>query len=127
MRFWSEGLGERQLVMNLGKSHIRRLDEVMLLTGVVDSPAPWEYEVKLNRDDWAKILDTAATKEACGFLATRTTLSQLLAMAWSIAAFIVLLAWFRAIRLLGFHGAREAVTVSGQPAAVAAEPPLKKR
>ena len=64
MRFWSEGLGERQLVMNLGKSHIKRLDEVMLLSGVVDSPAPWEYEVKINRADWAKILDTAATPEA---------------------------------------------------------------
>lgn len=127
MRFWSEGLGERQLVMNLGKAHIKRQDEIMLLSGVVDSPAPWEYEVKINRDDWAKILDTAATKEACGFIATHTTFRQLLGMAWSIVVFVVLLAWFRTLHVLGFHASREAAIAQGQPVAATADTLLKKK
>lgn len=102
MRFWSEGLGERQLVMDLGKSHIRRLDDVMLLSGVVDSPAPWEYEVKIQRADWETILETAASKEACTFIATHTTLAELFGMAASIVRFIVLLGWYRTLRALGF-------------------------
>jgi hypothetical protein len=125
MRFWSEGLGDRQLVMNLSKAHIKRQDELMLLSGVVDSPAPWEYEVKIHRDDWAKILETAATKEACTFIATHTTFVQLLAMAWSIVVFVALLAWFRVMYLLGLQGAREASIPSGQP--VSATPTGLKR
>lgn len=115
MRFWSEGLGDRQLIMNLSKAHISRQGEIMLLSGVVDSPAPWEYEVKIQRDDWAKILETAATNEASTFISTHTTFVQLLGMAWSIVVFVVLLAWFRARHLLGFHGAQEASIPSGQP------------
>lgn len=125
MRFWSEGLGERQLVMNLSKSHIKRQDEIMLLSGVVDSPAPWEYEVKIQRDDWAKILDTATTKEACDFIATHTTFAQLLGMAWSIVVFVVRLAWFRARLLLGFTVAQEPMA-SAEPIAGAATVPSKK-
>lgn len=115
MRFWSEGLGERQLVMNLSKARIKRQDEIMLLSGVVDSPAPWEYEVKIQRDDWAKILETAATKEACDFIATHTTFAQLLRMAWSIIVFIALLAWFRARRLLGIQGTAQTSVPAVQP------------
>lgn len=126
MRFWSEGLGERQLVMNLGKSHAKRQGEVMMLSGVVDSPAPWEYEVKIHRNDWAKILDTAATKEACGFIATHTTFAQLVSMAWSIAVFIVLLAWFRALRLLGLEPASESPAATAEAVPIAATAPKKK-
>ncbi|MBI3678048.1 MAG: hypothetical protein HY243_15675 [Proteobacteria bacterium] len=125
MRFWSEGLGERQLVMNLGKAAIKRQGEITLLSGVVDSPAPWEYEVKIQREDWARILQTAVTKEACGFIATHTTLVQLLAMAWSIVVFVILLAWFRTARLLGFEAERVAVP-GGSPIPTAA-PALKRK
>lgn len=114
MRFWSEGLGERQLVMNLSKARIRRQDEIILLSGVVDSPAPWEYEVKIQRDDWAKILETAATKEACDFIVTHTTFAQLLSMAWSIVVFIALLAWFRAKHQLGAQGSPETSVPAAQ-------------
>lgn len=124
MRFWSEGLGERQLVMDLSKAHIKRQAEIMLLSGVVESPAPWEYEVKIQRDDWARILETAATKEACNFIATHTTFVQLLQMAWSIVAFVVLLAWFRARHLFGLERADDAAP--GQPAPYAATAIEKK-
>lgn len=126
MRFWSEGLGDRQLAMNLGKAHIKRQDEIILLTGVVDSPAPWEYEVKIQRGDWARILDTAATKEACDFIVTHTTFRQLLAMAWSIIVFVLLLAWFRGMRLLGLSGAPGEAAPSGEQATVAV-PVLQKK
>jgi len=113
MRFWSEGLGERQLVMNLGKSHIKRQDDVMLLSGVVDSPAPWEYEVKIQREDWATILDTASSKDACAFIATHTTLAQLLSMAVSLVSFVLLLAWFRIPWVLGLRGTSAAPKDAG--------------
>jgi len=100
MRFWSEGLGDRELVMGLGKAKIERKGDVMLLSGIVDSPAPWEYEVKIQYADWETILKTAVSKDACGFIARHASLGMLLAMAWSIVKFVVLLAWFRALRLL---------------------------
>jgi hypothetical protein len=124
MRFWSEGLGDRQLVMDLSKADISRRDEIMLLSGVVDSPAPWEYEVKVQREDWAAILQTAVTKEACGFIARRATLAQLFGMAWSIIVFVALLAWFRAVHLLGLQDKRATDTGQSMPAAV---PALKEK
>ena len=100
MRFWSEGLGDRQLVMSLGKGHIEQKDDLMLLTGIVDSPAPWEYEVKIQREDWATILKTAVSKDAVGFIARRASFGAMIAVAWPIIRFIVLLSWYRAIRVL---------------------------
>jgi hypothetical protein len=100
MRFWSEGLGDRELVMSLGKAEIERKGDVMLLSGIVESPAPWEYEVKIQYEDWETILRTAVSKEACGFIARKASLGMLIGMAWSIVKFVVLLAWFRAVRLL---------------------------
>jgi hypothetical protein len=100
MRFWSEGLGERELVMGLGKAEIERKGDVMLLSGIVESPAPWEYEVKIQYADWETILKTAVSKDACGFIARHASFGTLVSMAWSIVKFVVLLAWFRAVRLL---------------------------
>ena len=73
---------------------------LMLLTGIVDSPAPWEYEVKIQREDWATILKTAVSKDAVGFIARRASFGAMIAMAWPIIRFIVLLSWYRAIRVL---------------------------
>jgi hypothetical protein len=111
MRFWSEGLGDRELVMSLGKAEIEHKGDVILLSGIVDSPAPWEYEVKIGRPDWETILKTAVSKDACGFIAHHATFGVLISMAWSIIKFVVLLAWFRVVRLLS----------PGRPAPVAGE------
>lgn len=100
MRFWSEGLGDRELVMGLGKSEIERQGDMMVLSGIVDSPAPWEYEVKIGLPDWQTILRTAVTAEACGFIARRASLSELVSMIGSIVKFVVLLAWYRLMRLV---------------------------
>lgn len=125
MRFWSEGLGDRQLVMNLSKASIKRQDQIMILSGVVDSPAPWEYEVKIQREDWATILETAVSKEACTFIAKRTTLAQLFGMAWSIVLFVTFLAWFRAVHLLGVHSERYAPAPTSEP--IPATAPARKQ
>jgi len=101
MRFWSEGLGDQELVMGLDRAQLERKEDGMSLTGIVDSPAPWEYEVKMQFDDWSAILKTATSKDACDFLATNVSAGDLVRIVASIAKFVVLLGWFRAFRLLG--------------------------
>ncbi len=101
MHFWSEGLGDSELVMGLDRAKLERDGNFVVLTGVVDSPAPWEYEVKVQFDDWVTILHTATSKEACDFIASHLGIGALAAMAWSIVKFVVLLATYRFVRLLG--------------------------
>jgi hypothetical protein len=100
MRFWSEGLGDRELVIALGASSVERKDDYVVLKGIVVSPAPWEYEVKIQFADWTAILTTATTREACGFIARRVTLGSMASMGVSIVKFIALLGFFRVARLL---------------------------
>ena len=125
MRFWSEGLGDRELVMCLGKAKIERKGEMMLLSGVVSSPAPWEYEVLVERADWKTILETAVSQAACGYIATHSTLGLLARMGRSIVRFAALLAWFRAIRLATAWAApaksHQAKGLSAAPAPAAVE------
>jgi hypothetical protein len=102
MHFWSEGLGDSELVMNLEHAKLERKDDVVLLTGIVDSPAPWEYEVKVEFDDWLTILRTATSKQACDFIAGHVGIRALAAMAWSTLRFVVLLAAYRFVRLIGW-------------------------
>ncbi len=104
MRFWSEGLGDKELVMGLDRAKLDRKGDRMSLTGVVDSPAPWEYEVQMQFEDWSAILRTATSKGACDFLATHVGLGDLVGIVLSIVKFVVLLGWFRAARLMGFAG-----------------------
>lgn len=106
MRFWSEGLGDKELVMGLDRATLDRRGDHMSLTGVVDSPAPWEYEVQMQFEDWSAILRTATSKGACDFLATRVSMRDLAGIVLSIAKFIVLLGWFRVARRLGLAGGR---------------------
>ncbi len=101
MRFWSEGLGDRELVIALGGSSVERKDDFVALKGIVVSPAPWEYEVKIQFADWIAILNTATTRDACGFIARRVSLGSLASMGVSIVKFLVLLGYFRLARLMG--------------------------
>lgn len=101
MNFWSEGLGDRELVMGLDRAKLDRKGEHIVLTGIVDAPAPWEYEVKIQYQDWITILRTATSKEACGFIASAVGIGTIASMAVSIVKFVVLLGYFRLARLLG--------------------------
>jgi hypothetical protein len=95
MRFWSEGLGDSELVIGLDRARLELKGDCVALTGVVDSPAPWEYEVKIQFDDWTKILSTATSKETTDFVALHMRLADLTGMAWSILKFTALLAGYR--------------------------------
>ena len=101
MHFWSEGLGDRELVMGLGRAKIERKADIILLSGIVDSPAPWEYEVKIQFADWVTILKTATSHDACDFIAAHVCVPMLARMAWSIVRFVVLLTIYRAAHLTG--------------------------
>lgn len=101
MRFWSEGLGDKELVMGLDRAKLDRKGDCMSLNGVVDSPAPWEYEVQMQFEDWSAILRTATSKGACDFLAAHVGVRDLAGIILSIVKFVVLLGWFRAARRMG--------------------------
>lgn len=101
MRFWSEGLGDSELVMGLDRAKLERRGDLVLLTGIVDSPAPWEYEVKVQFDDWIVILHTATSKDACDFSTSHMDLVALADMARSIVKFVLLLAAYRLVHILG--------------------------
>ncbi len=100
MHFWSEGLGDSELVIGLDRAKLDRKADIIALTGVVDSPAPWEYEVKIQFEDWIKILRTATSKEACDFIAGHAGIASLGHMGWSIVRFVVLLAYYRLWHIL---------------------------
>ncbi len=95
MHFWSEGLGDSELVIGLDRARLELKGSSIALLGVVDSPAPWEYEVKVAFADWVKILSTATSAETSDFVAAHMRLSDLAAMAWSILKFTVRLATYR--------------------------------
>lgn len=100
MHFWSEGLGDSELIIGLDRAKIDLKGDCVSLTGVVDSPAPWEYEVKIHFADWEKILTTATCRETCDFVVTHMRVKDLASMAWSILKFLVLLAGYRVARVL---------------------------
>lgn len=101
MHFWSEGLGDSELVMGLGRAKIERKADLISLTGVVVSPAPWEYEVKIQFDDWMTILKTATSRDACDFIAAHVRLAMLARMALSVVRFVGLLMFYRMAWLVG--------------------------
>ena len=107
MNFWSEGLGDRELVMALDRAKIEQRGDIVVLSGVVDSPAPWEYEVKMQREDWTAILRTATRPETGAYIVTAAPLGVMLAMVGSVVRFIVGLAWRRMARVFTGHGPAE--------------------
>ena len=51
MRFWSKGLGERELDIELDKSNITKEEGKVVLRGVLRAPVTWNYEVTLFNED----------------------------------------------------------------------------
>jgi hypothetical protein len=106
MHFWSEGLGDGELVIGLDHAKVDSKGDSVVLSGVVTAPAPWEYEVRIQYPDWSKILSTATSREACDFIALHAPLTGLAGMAYSVLKFIVLLAFYRLLRFFGFGSAQ---------------------
>ena len=51
MRFWSKGLGDRELDIELDKSNITKEEGKVVLRGVLKAPVTWNYEVTLFNED----------------------------------------------------------------------------
>lgn len=56
MRFWSKGLGERELVIDLSKGNLTREEGKIFMRGVITEPVAWNYEVTLFAEDMRGIL-----------------------------------------------------------------------
>ncbi|MFO1254749.1 MAG: hypothetical protein U1E37_03685 [Sphingomonadaceae bacterium] len=111
MRFWSEGLGDRELVIDLDRADLAAVDDRLELSGVVDAPAPWEYNIKMQVDDWAAILETAARPDTGDFIATRASVSQLVQIFGGLVGFVAMLAFQRLKRRIGMTGAPAPVAI----------------
>lgn len=111
MRFWSEGLGDRELVIDLERTSLTAVEDRLELGGVVDAPAPWEYNIKMQVDDWAAILHTAAHPDTGGFIASRASAAQLMQIFGGLVGFVAMLALHRLKRLIGMDGGAGTVAV----------------
>ncbi len=59
MRFWSKGLGERELVIDLSKGNLTWEDGNVFMRGIIKEPVAWKYEVVLFNYDVRGILRVA--------------------------------------------------------------------
>lgn len=64
MRFWSKGLGERELVIELDKGNLSREEGKVIMRGVITEPVAWNYEVTLFGEDIRGILRVMMTPQA---------------------------------------------------------------
>jgi len=103
MEFWSAGMGKKHLVLGLDKTKYEVDGEEMILTGVVDAPADWNYEVKMTREDWVNVLKIATSSEAGQFLENSVGMRRLMQMASSILKFTILLATFKMAKAVGIN------------------------
>lgn len=59
MRFWSKGLGERDLVIDLSKGNLTWEEGNVFMRGVIVEPVSWKYEIVLFNYDVRGILRIA--------------------------------------------------------------------
>lgn len=59
MRFWSKGLGERELVIDLSKGKLTMEEGKVLMRGTITEPVSWNYEITLFKEDVRGILRIA--------------------------------------------------------------------
>lgn len=59
MRFWSKGLGERELVIDLSKGKLTMEEGKVLMRGTIKEPVAWNYEITLFKEDVRGILRVA--------------------------------------------------------------------
>lgn len=59
MRFWSKGLGERELVIDLSKGKLTLEEGKVLMRGTIKEPVAWNYEITLFKEDVRGILRVA--------------------------------------------------------------------
>lgn len=59
MRFWSKGLGERELIIDLSKGNLTTEDGNVFMRGTVSEPVTWNYEIVLFKEDVGGVLRVA--------------------------------------------------------------------
>jgi hypothetical protein len=65
MRFWSKGLGERELVIDLSRGNLtNEPNNEVIMRGIISEPVKWNYEVTLYDVDVRGILRVALTWQA---------------------------------------------------------------
>ncbi len=104
MEYWSEGLGDANMVLDLERAELNRGKDSVVLTGICDAPAPWEYKVTVMFEDWTAVLNTATADEARQFLANSVPFTTILCMGWWMVKFVGLMAAFRFARIVGLSG-----------------------
>lgn len=101
MRFWSDGLGKRDLVMELSDAALNRESEAIILTGTIHQPAEWAYKVTMELGDWTTVLSTATSPQACEYLSRSVKVTRILGMGVWVVKFILLMAVYRLGSLVG--------------------------
>ena len=70
MRFWSKGLGERELVIDLSRGNLtNEPNNEVVMRGIIAEPVKWNYEVTLFDIDVRGILRVALTPQALVYFA----------------------------------------------------------
>lgn len=67
MRFWSKGLGERELVIDLSKGNLTLEEGKVFMRGKVVEPVNWNYEITLFPEDVRGILRVALSIQGIGY------------------------------------------------------------
>ncbi len=119
MNFWSEGLGKRDLVMDLDEAALDRAGDAIILTGTIHKPAEWAYKVTMRQEDWKVVLKTATSAEACAYLSRSVSVLKILSMGLWVVKFIVLMSAFRIGSLIGLvrlDAVEAAAPLEGHPA-----------
>lgn len=104
MEYWSEGLGDANMVLGLERAELNQGKDAVILTGVCDAPAPWEYKVTVMFEDWATVLHTATSNEARQFLAHSVPFTTILSMGWWMVKFVALMTAYRCGKIIGLGG-----------------------
>ena len=107
MEYWSEGLGDAQMVLGLERAELHQGKDSIVLTGICDAPAPWEYKVTVMFEDWATVLNTATSDEARQFLTDSVPFATILSMGWWMVKFVGLMAVYRCAKMLGLSCGNE--------------------
>jgi hypothetical protein len=122
MKFWSEGLGKRDLVMELRDAALDREGESIILTGTIHQPAEWAYKVTMEFGDWTTVLKTATSAEACTYLSRSVSVGKILSMGLWVVKFILMMAVYRIGSLLRLVDLDERATA---PVRLPVHPPRK--
>jgi len=124
MKFWSDGLGKRELVMELSESSLDREGDAIILTGMIHQPAEWAYKVTMGLGDWTTVLKTATSAEACTYLTRSVSVARILGMGFWVVKFILLMGLYRIGSLIGLVNLERVAKAPG-PVPVSSRPKLE--